>query len=130
MKDWDPQTDCTEGRCDTPRTERGRVPGGTCFTYEDDGSHHVFSPCDDGAGYCPASDCISYGPCACLCHQPGVFVVTAAEPDTGKTYVAGVVRTTDEADALAARAALDPNTVWVILTVHGPFRMGALELDQ
>lgn len=52
--------------CHAPRTEWGRIPGGDCMPLGD--GYGVFTPCDDGEGYCPAPDCKYHGQCLCLCH--------------------------------------------------------------
>lgn len=54
-------------RCWHPHTRRGRVPGGGCLPGRG-GRWNVYSPCDDGEGYCPAPDCVYYGQCLCPCH--------------------------------------------------------------
>lgn len=54
--------------CAAPRTDRGRVPGGDCMPYGLDETVGIFTPCDDGEGYCPAPDCQWHGDCICLCH--------------------------------------------------------------
>lgn len=60
---------CDESGCYPPRNEQGLVQGGTCETDLDDGVHHIWSPCDDGEGYCPSEHCRYYGPCICDCHR-------------------------------------------------------------
>lgn len=55
-----------DGFCHPPIGESGRIPGGFCFN--DDTGPKIYGQCDDGAGYCPAPDCVFYGPCVCPCH--------------------------------------------------------------
>ena len=57
-------------RCANPESvERGKVPGGTCWPNDGYSGAVIYSPCDDGKGFCPAPDCVWYGACVCLCHR-------------------------------------------------------------
>lgn len=53
--------------CHAPRTAEGPVPGGDCYPHGDGAG--IFSPCDDGEGFCPAYDCKYFGQCVCACHD-------------------------------------------------------------
>ena len=54
--------------CYSRTADFGRIPGGDCFPSGHGEGYGVFTPCDDGEGYCPAPDCKYCGECICLCH--------------------------------------------------------------